>query len=201
MTPTKIYPTIPHVAAFGPADEHRNTPGPLVGKPHAFAILATSPLYPAARISIAHPDIGSLSLTSEQSAQLEDRLAQARGDVDAASDAEQPRIFTAPGPATPGRRCECCCEPIRPGEPVQVFREPERAVIVHAERCPTRCAQPVRRSIPDPAVRGGVVYEDAFCPRDAVATAEDGTRLCGICAGRRVGAGERVSYDNEVRRG
>lgn len=120
MTATKIYAPLEHVIAFGQADARgRNAPGPLIDTLHVFAVVAESPEYPEARISLAHEDIGSLSLTSEHAAQLEVCLASARADVDAALDSEQPLRSTAEVPF----RCVCCGRMVQAGETMAVFRD------------------------------------------------------------------------------
>ncbi len=82
------------------------------------------------RVGMEH-DFGAVYLTSEQSIALEDRLAQARADVDSAQDG--PPTLRVAGL---GWICEVCCSPVAQGSDVAVWSEPHRTVVAHAGRCP-----------------------------------------------------------------
>lgn len=129
---TKHYAPIPDVTAHGQVPRNR----------HAVALVDTlrissvdlSPHVPERRIHLAHDDIGALSLTAEQAAQLEDRLAEAREDVDEAEDGVP---ITDGGALVVPARCECCGSRMEPGTHVATAWDDDRGeLVMHWGRCP-----------------------------------------------------------------
>lgn len=83
------------------------------------------------RIEVAHPDLGSLSLTTEQSIALRERLEQAERDIDAAEPCENGSELLEPG------RCDCCGRAMAVGEQVAVHWDERLGdVVMHDGKCP-----------------------------------------------------------------
>jgi hypothetical protein len=163
IAPHKLYP--PVVGLRGDGGENEAT---LV----AIAVLDPSPNYPdCGRIIVGSPtmcvaageaDIGGWSASPESAVRVAETLLAAAADVDAALDAVPPLAFRY-GVETAGGvvpsvvyelsngRCDCCCEPLEIGARTLAFWEwsatGTRVALLHAERCPTRCADRADREL------------------------------------------------------
>ena len=128
---TKLYAPIEDVVASGQEPPRHVYSIALVDTLHVAAALG--PVDYPERITITHEDLGSLALTSEQSAALRDRLEQAEADVDAALD-------TPPvdgGAMVVAGRCECCGRTMPIGTHVATSWDDDRGqLVMHWGPCP-----------------------------------------------------------------
>jgi len=120
----KNYEPIPGVTAF----DASNT-GPTIADLQVIASTHASDAYPDARIAMVIAGLGTVGLTSKQSARLRTFLERAERDARA----DTPLPVTAIG--TEGR-CEGCSRPIIAGELVYVIEDGGGdLVVVHAASC------------------------------------------------------------------
>lgn len=143
-------PAIPDVIAYGQAQRHH--------MPLTDAVTVSTR---SARIEIDHPDIGALSLTTEQSVNLRERLEQAERDLDAAEGRScEASTLTEPAP------CDCCGRAMAISEPVATFWDERLGdVVMHAGQCPEPDLWRVERTwarINAPVLSAAMPFEEAF---------------------------------------